>query len=168
MEQKIYITVGLPGSGKSTWARETAYDNDTIIICKDNIRNMLKGDYIFDPVYEPLVAEIVAAAFNAALIAGFNIILDETHITRQHRVNSIERAKSRTLPTAPKIICVWFTEDENNLEYRMREPRGYTDIKWAEVLDKMVGRFQKPLKKEGFDEIIKISFGSIMPSPCDI
>lgn len=168
MAQRIYITVGLPGSGKSTWARETARDNDTIIICKDNIRHMLKGEYIFDPVYEPLVAEIVMAALNDALMAGFSIILDETHITKQHRIDTIERIRNHIMPIQPKIICVWFTEDENNLGYRMREPRGYSDIKWAEVLDKMVEKFQKPFKKEGFDEIIKIPFGEIMPSPCDI
>ena len=167
MAQTVYVNVGLPGSGKSTWARETAKDTDIIIICKDNIRNMLKGEYIFDPIYEPLVAEITSTAFNDALMAGFSIILDETHITRQHRINCIERIRNHTMPVQPEIICVWFTEDENNLEYRMREARGYSDIKWAEVLDKMVANFQKPTKKEGFDEIIKIPFGSIMPSPCE-
>lgn len=165
MVQTIYITVGFPGSGKSTWAWKTAKDSDTIIICKDNIRFMLKGDYVFDPSYEPLVTEIATATFNSAFIAGFNIIIDEEHITKKHRADTIEKIKNFTLSIEPKIICAWFIENKRNLEYQMKDPRGYSDIKWAEVIEKMTKEFQKPTKREKFDEIIKIPFESIMPMP---
>lgn len=162
MSQKIYITVGFPGSGKSTWAKETARDPETVIICKDVIRHMFKGDYIFDPTYEPLIAEIAKAALDDSLMAGFNVIIDETNITKEARAKCLDLIKNHPLPISPEIICVWFTEDEKNLEYRMRQPRGYSDMKWAEVIDMMKQKFEKPLKKEGFTEIIKMPFESII------
>lgn len=91
---------------------------------------MFKGEYIFDPVYEPLVTEIVKTVFTDALMAGFNVILDETHITREKRARWFRQLEEYRLPINPEIICVWFTENEKNLEYHMRDSRGYTNIKW--------------------------------------
>lgn len=168
MAQKIYITVGLPGSGKSTWSKGMAKDENIVIICMDNIRLMLKGDYIFDPIYEPLVAEITRGALNDALMAGFDVIIDETHETKKLRASSIGQVKNHPLPAQPEMVCVWFTETENNLQYRMREARGYSDLKWAQVLESKSEKFEKPSRDEGFDVVMEIPFGDIMPSPCDI
>ena len=50
---KIILTVGIPASGKSTWAKQKAKENKTIIINQDAIRSMFKADYFFDKEYEP-------------------------------------------------------------------------------------------------------------------
>lgn len=39
----LYITIGISGSGKSTWVRNHMKNND-ILICPDNIRKELTGD----------------------------------------------------------------------------------------------------------------------------
>jgi len=128
---------------------------------------MIKNEYIFDPVYEPLVAEITKTAFYDSLMAGFDVILDETHITRKKRRRCFDLLMDHPLPMFPQIICVWFTEDEKNLEYIMREARGYSDLKWAEVITSMKLSFEAPSIKEGFSEIKKIPFGTIGPKPCE-
>lgn len=168
MAQKIYLLTGLPGSGKSTWSRNVAENPNIIIICEDNIRLMLKGKYVFDPLYEPLVKEIAEAAFNDALMAGFDIILDEVYYTKALRAKSIDQIKNHTLPTELEIICVWFTENQNNLRYRMKESRGYSDLKWEEVITTMSQNFEIPTLDEGFDDIIEIPFKEAAPSPCEI
>ena len=43
MEQeksRVYMTKGLPGSGKSTWARTQVGDGQTVIISNDDLRVM--------------------------------------------------------------------------------------------------------------------------------
>ncbi len=77
--QKIIILQGIPGSGKSTWARNFIKDKSEsyIIVCRDDIRNML-GDY-WVPKRENLVSEIEMDCITAGLKLGYNIIIDATN-----------------------------------------------------------------------------------------
>lgn len=43
MKPILYYLVGLPASGKSTWAKNMV-DNDTILLSSDNLREELYGD----------------------------------------------------------------------------------------------------------------------------
>lgn len=38
----LYILTGLPGSGKSTWAKENL--PNAVVVCKDTIREEICGD----------------------------------------------------------------------------------------------------------------------------
>jgi len=56
-----------------------------------------------------------------------------------------------------KIIYVWFTEIQKNLENRMKSPRGYERYQWEEVINGMISNFEEPTEDEGYDEILKIN-----------
>lgn len=88
---KLTITRGLPGSGKTTWARVTqALDPDhTVIVNRDAARRRLFGSdsqdyYECDAATlfkkESLVTEANAASITAALKAGFDVIVDDTNL----------------------------------------------------------------------------------------
>lgn len=78
---------GLPGSGKSTWARQ---QKDARIVCRDDIRHML-GEYSdFSDEREAIVTEITNAAIVALVRRGCNVIIDETH-TRPEGPRNIMR-----------------------------------------------------------------------------
>ena len=88
------------------------------------------------------------------LIRNFNVIVDETFITKQKRIDLI---KSITLIKGKQnFICVYCSSKEDNLERRMKEDRGYSKDKWNEVIENMKRSFEEPTLDEGFDEIIEV------------
>lgn len=76
----IILTVGIPASGKSTWAKKYALENkDCVRICRDDYRLMLDPSYDHRPAIEMLVNDLVDNAIKSALRKGFNVILDQTN-----------------------------------------------------------------------------------------
>jgi predicted kinase len=77
--QKIIVTVGLPGSGKSTWARkQCALHPETLVrVCRDDIRNMM-GTY-WVPSRENLVTKVENASVDVSIQKGYSIIVDATN-----------------------------------------------------------------------------------------
>lgn len=85
----IYITVGLMGSGKTFHARQlvSSEPNRWKRINRDDIRLMLHGsahDYM-NRGHEQAVTEVSDAATLAALSAGHDLILDNTHLDSRSR-----------------------------------------------------------------------------------
>jgi lysozyme family protein/tRNA uridine 5-carbamoylmethylation protein Kti12 len=164
---KVYITIGFPGSGKSTWSKEFAKSNkEVVIINRDSFRTMIKGDvYTFDFRYEPFIKQSTNRAIETALEYGLDIIVDETHIKAERRkeiINTIRNyEKQYGLITKDygetEIIYMWFTENKRNLEFRMKESRGYDSKKWEEVINGMINNFEPPTENEGCNKIIKIN-----------
>lgn len=152
------MMIGLPGSGKSTWAKQYAAKHEnTIIISQDAIRNMIKNNYVFDLKYEPFVKEVVDVSLKSAIERGYDIIIDETHISKLRRIeviNIIEEYYQQyqyynmDYKNKLKIIYIWLTEKDNNLKNRMKEDRGYTIDQWFNIIDKMKTFFQPPEPNE--------------------
>jgi len=155
----IYLLCGLPGSGKSTWSKKTALTTNAIIINKDLIRLMIKGDYTvyFDKFYPELECFIMDCAENTLLTAQCHqkdVIIDECNISSSRRSEWIRILKENMIDC--HLICVWFTENKDNIKYRMQEDRGYSSQYWQVVVDKMKSTFEEPKLSEGFDELILV------------
>lgn len=83
MPNKIILTLGLPGSGKTTWAlAQLAEDPSIVRVNRDEIRKMTTNQYwTSDPKrYEPLVTVIEDGAVQAAIQGGFDVIVDATNL----------------------------------------------------------------------------------------
>ncbi len=79
--QELICTVGLPRSGKSTWAREQGIP----IVNPDSIRLAVHGQRFFAPA-EPLVWVMAEIMIEALFKAGHGkVILDATNISRRRR-----------------------------------------------------------------------------------
>ena len=80
-ENTLILTVGLPQSGKSTWAKTLNYP----IINPDSIRLAVHGKP-FIALAEPLVWAIAKIMVDALFLAGHkNLILDATNTTQKRR-----------------------------------------------------------------------------------
>ena len=74
---------GLPGSGKSTWAKEQcAKDNTIKRINKDDLRAMLGGDH--SRGLENLVKATRNFIIKQAMMSGYDIIIDDTNFHPSH------------------------------------------------------------------------------------
>lgn len=79
----IFVTKVLPGSGKSTWSKRKCLEYpNTIIVNRDSIRAMLKGDIKNFPhgsALEKIVTRIERGSIVIALDKGYNVIIDATN-----------------------------------------------------------------------------------------
>ena len=80
-DKVIILMIGLPRSGKSTWAKKQGLP----IVEMDSIRLALHGERYLE-LAEPMVWAIAPIMVRALLLAGNNkIIIDGTHVTEKRR-----------------------------------------------------------------------------------
>ena len=93
--KKIYILCGVPGSGKSTWARKQVeeLDGKGIIISRDAIRFSMLGDddaYFAheDAVFDEFIKKIQEAINDQE---HTSIFIDATHLNEKNRNKVLSR-----------------------------------------------------------------------------
>ncbi len=80
----IYMTQGVPASGKTTWARQKLREENRIKrICKDDLRDMLDNGE-FNMKNERYVLDMRNEMVESALLRGNDIILDDTNFSDDH------------------------------------------------------------------------------------
>jgi predicted kinase len=75
---RLLITRGLPGSGKTTFARKL--QPNVVRVNRDDLRLMLHGRRLFTPSAEVEVGEVQLAAVEALLRARTDVIVDDTNL----------------------------------------------------------------------------------------
>jgi predicted kinase len=89
---KVIITVGLPASGKSTWAKDWCIKNPQWVrVSRDDLRNM-RGKYWL-PKDEDLITDWEKTAIMMALSRGKNVIVDATNLNPKYRKELIHMIK---------------------------------------------------------------------------
>jgi predicted kinase len=114
MTTELLFTCGLPGSGKSTWARAWVAEDPTrrARISRDDTRMALHGGH-HGPATEAQVTIATYAAIGALLADGISVIEDGTNLVEEHRfalqllaVRAGVRARLVDLTTVPLDLCL--------------------------------------------------------------
>lgn len=85
----IKILIGIPASGKSTFAKEFVLNNSNWVrVCRDEFRYALKNQQVCEPKIEDLITKLVVDTTRSALNKNLNVILDATHV-REKYINAI-------------------------------------------------------------------------------
>jgi predicted kinase len=153
---KCYILVGVPGSGKSTWISTQPFDwNNTVVASTDNYveKEAKKQNKTYSEVFKDVMPAAVHHMANTVVNAVKNnndIVWDQTSTSVATR-----RKKLRMLPdNYEKIAVVFPTPSEAELKRRLGNRPGKTIP--DQVMKQMIGNWEEPSEKEGFDKIIYV------------
>lgn len=117
---KLRFLIGLPRSGKSTWATdwvrkrpdETAFPR--VVVCADDIRLAVTGQR-FNHCAEPVVAMIKKYMIESLLARGHDVLVDETNTTKSSIRRNFEADIDAqwTLINTPADVCKERAVDTN-------------------------------------------------------
>lgn len=160
----IYILIGVPGSGKSTYVKNNTKEND-IVLSSDEIRKELLNSEK-DQTNNTLIFETLFARLAEVMkTKQSDIYIDATNIAKKERrivLNTIKRynkAKTEYIDGILykqrdyKVIAINIEADLDTLVQRdaLRER-----TVGEKVILRMLTRYVRPNREEGFDEIIQI------------
>lgn len=160
--QYVYITCGLPGAGKTTWAQnmiKTA--KNTFSVVGDDLRAMLHGGtYQYSDRIEETVRKAVVSMATNALIYKNDVIIDEcilslTKSDRRYLVSKIRHDIEGRAATELRFILVHFPPAQSQLDRRKADPRGFPVDRWERTWRELEAQYQSPTDTEPFYKIIQ-------------
>lgn len=142
---KLILLVGLPGSGKTTYAKQYIAEHlNTIHLSSDTIRKELYNDESIQGNPSEVFGLMQKRAIEA-LNNGQNVIYDATNITRKDRASIIS-----VCPKFARIEChiIWAP-----IGICIERDAARKRTVGKKVIDKMLKRFQAPYIDERIDDI---------------
>lgn len=153
--KKVWLTCGVPGSGKSTWVQEQIAAKSGVWCSRDKVRFSLlqsNDDYF---AKEDLVLSIWLKNIQTALDDAegpANIFVDATHLNPKARKKVISQLN---LENADVIAVNFLISLDTCLERNdLRDGRAFVP---RSVIRRMFYSFEPAAADEGFDEIITIT-----------
>ena len=148
---KLYVLIGVPGSGKSTWFEAQDWVSDCAYISTDTHVEAYAKEQgkTYSEVfveYMPTAVNLMAQDVIAAREAGKDIIWDQTSTTVKSRAR-----KFNMLPDYYAIAVVFKTPEHAELMRRLMSRPG-KEIP-DHVIYSMIGTWEDPTEEEGFKEI---------------
>jgi predicted kinase len=142
VKRRIIVLVGLPGSGKSTWARK----QDLPVLSSDAMRLMLADDVTDQSIHRRVFAALRYLLRQRLAIGRPVTCIDATHTTVRERRQWIQIARKygcrieAVFFDVPPVVC-----KQRNVN------RDRTVPDW--VIDLMAARLVAPSRAEGFHAV---------------
>ena len=156
-KSSIYVLVGAPGSGKSTWMAKYLIDNEAMIVSTDTEleRIAVEKGISYGQAFKESYGSAEKAAkrkFSEAIEANQNVIWDQTNMSSKKRRKILSQ-----VPNRYNKVAVVFQLDRDVLNERLAIRAKETGKFIPQsVVDDMLRVFEMPSTDEGFNEVIKI------------
>jgi len=138
MTKKVIIMKGLPGSGKSTWAKELVdrYPGRYKRISKDELRAMFDNSK-WSQGNEKFVLKVRDALILLALQEGYHVIVDDTNLLNKHEMTIRELVKGQATVEIQDFTSV-------DIEICIERDRRRPNYVGEQVIRKMYRDFLQP------------------------
>jgi len=148
---KVYVLIGVPGSGKSTWISQQEWAKNCVVVSTDDFVEDYARECgstyneVFDD-YMPTAVKLMTDKVVRAREAGKDIIWDQTSTTVKSR-----KRKFNMLPDYEHIAVVFPTPEKEELARRLASRPGKNIPN--HVMRTMIDGFEMPTEEEGYKEI---------------
>jgi predicted kinase len=157
MPKKIYMLVGVPASGKSTWT-EKEFQGDCHVVSTDKIIDEIAFetgrtyDQVFSQ-YMKVAEKMMWEEFDKYIEGGYSpIVVDRTNMSVKSRRKFFERLKNFHRNHRYEIEAVVFkTPEETEWNRRLNSRVGKTIPQ--HVLESMARSYEQPRLTEGFTKV---------------
>ncbi len=147
-KNKLYVLIGIPCSGKTTYARKYFKELDVEIISTDEIRKNLTGTYRFSTETNNLVFSIAKDRIKEELSSGLNVVFDATNTNKKYRKDIIKIGQKMN----SDIIALVFNTPLNTCLAR-NSLRGNERRVPEEIIIKMSSYDSDITEHEGFSNV---------------
>lgn len=141
---KLIICRGIPGSGKSTWAKSYCLSTDAVRVSRDDIRVSTFGRST--GVDEDAVTKIEDAMVEAALKAGKSVVVDDTNIRHAY----VKRFASIGQKFGADVAVMQFDIDVEEAIRRVKDRAANGGL---DVPEKVIRDMHRRLKMSGRVEL---------------
>lgn len=147
---KVYMLIGVPGSGKSTWIASQEWAKDCVIVSTDKLIELeaARQGKTYNDVFKDYISEatrLMNEDIRSAVETGRDIIWDQTNTSRKTRKSKLTQVQGYY-----KIAVVFKTPEETEWRRRLGNRPGKTIPEGA--LKAMADGLQVPVDGE-FDEV---------------
>lgn len=147
---KLFIMMGAPGSGKTTWCKNNVPKN-AAYISRDEIRFSIIKDKDSYFSKEKIVYNIFINKINEALESGLDVYADQTSLnagSRKKLINALNKKPD-------EIIGIYFTTPLDIVLQRNAQRTGRALVP-EDVVVNMFNSLTRPTLDEGFTEILEV------------
>jgi predicted kinase len=149
----LYIMVGIPGCGKSTFAKNYLNDGKAAVVSSDAIRAEISTAY--DQSLNDQVFKVFHRRIREHLDHDVDVVADATHLTRRSRAETADCAGPWD-----KVHVVFFKNPLQALE-RNRNRNGHSngEVPGDVMMQRMLPRYEetcRDLPQERYDSVIEI------------
>ena len=101
---RLYILIGIPCSGKTSYANKHFNKPNTVVVSSDEIRKDLMGIYEYYEKTNKLVFDNAKCMIKEGLSKGFNVVFDATNTNSKNRKPILKIAKEIGCETTAIVL----------------------------------------------------------------
>ena len=146
-KKALIILVEPPASGKSTWGKKFADDNDVVYVSTDAIRKEI-GSGEADQSVSAAAFGVARQRVSQALGAGKSAMIDATSVNRKARRDWIQLGRGH----GAYIVAVAFEVSRDELLRRDAQRERHVG---EEVIDRFIGKYARPTADEVDKVVLK-------------